>query len=243
MTISSLFLECRPPAVFGPVISVAIDAVKRHVFWPFAHIGQEVEETAAFTWIPAITDRNATPSIAGIGCVAGVSAPPEHRNPGPVSRCPGHAVRLNASDVVLVSALGSDSGLNLLRVAIARRAGTADIVPVDEAAGVSLDRALSPISLRGYGGRMSTSTLAQGGAGMWGALNDTPRSIGGFPRQGYMPRQHHGASCPVVMRPLDEASATAGTFNLFAMACQIVRRARTKSIWDRLFAAAFTVPP
>ena len=241
--IGRLFLQRGPTAILRHIVAVSINAVKRHSFRPFTHISQEVDEAAALAGVPAITDGNTATAVAGIRGIAGVAASPEHGGPAFIGWSLGHAMGGDPADVLLSSTLGSNLGARFFGVTIPRRTGSADVVAADEASRVTSSRSLGSRSHLSNWGGQTAAAFAELCTRMRRALHNSLPLVGTLPRETYVPRQHDRAVRPLVVGPLNSASATAGALNLFDMAYQVIRRAITKSIWNRLFAAAFTVHP
>lgn len=94
--VHGLFVPCGPSAIIGMVAALAVDAIKRLVWWTFAHIRKEV-----FVLAPASAYRNSSPTVPEISGGGLGETPSEHVLPnivslGLLSSC-GIAVRSGTS--------------------------------------------------------------------------------------------------------------------------------------------------
>lgn len=88
--VAGLLVSRRPPAVFGRVISIVVDAVNRKANWLFPHVSQEVGK--AIGAAPSLANFDAAAAVSVKNLVRRVSATVVHGGPYSVGRGLCHAV-------------------------------------------------------------------------------------------------------------------------------------------------------
>jgi len=75
----ALLMVGRPAAIVGRVVAIVVNAIQRHPFWSFTHIGEEVTKTVQP--LPSLADLNAASAIRLPELVFGVRASRSHPAP------------------------------------------------------------------------------------------------------------------------------------------------------------------
>lgn len=90
-SVGRLLFGCRPSTVFGAIISVYVDSIKRMLLrWRHTHICNEIAK--AFFVIPSIANPNPPPAIVCIMRIIGIVASIPHINPSTPNPSMPHSV-------------------------------------------------------------------------------------------------------------------------------------------------------